>query len=195
MPYDVLFVCTGNICRSPMAEHLFAHRLRERLGDKADDFTVSSAGTGALAGEPMTAHAAAVLAELGLEAASTERFRGRQLVAEQIAAADLVLTATRDHRMRVAQLVPEATARTFTIAEYALLTRAVDPSAVTGDAPADRARALTQHALELRGKVQPGSPKDLDLADPYMLELDVFRSTGKQLDEALRTIVEAIAGS
>jgi protein-tyrosine phosphatase len=191
--YDVLFVCTGNVCRSPMAEYLFAHRLRERLGDQAEEFHVSSAGTGALAGDPMTAHSATVLGELGVVPTTTEAFRGRQLAAELVDPADLVLTATREHRMLVAQLLPEAAPKTFTIAEFALLAAAVDPDPLSGDGPADRARELAEAALDLRGIVQPGTPKDLDVADPYMREFDVYRRTGKQLDEALTVIADAIA--
>ena len=194
MAFEVLFVCTGNVCRSPMAEHLFAHRLSQRLGDAAKDFRVASAGTGALAGEPMTSYAGEVLGELGVGAAATDAFRGRQLAEDHICGADLVLTATRDHRMQVAQMVPAATPRTFTITEFALLVGAVDPATVSASDPVDRARELTEAALSLRGTVQPESPRALDVADPYQLSLSVFRDAGAQLDQAITVIADAIAG-
>ncbi|MDX6313919.1 MAG: low molecular weight protein-tyrosine phosphatase, partial [Streptomyces sp.] len=59
--FRILHVCTGNVCRSPMAERLTRHELTRRLGDGAAGILVESAGTWGHEGAPMEAHAAAVL--------------------------------------------------------------------------------------------------------------------------------------
>jgi protein-tyrosine phosphatase len=192
--FSVLFVCTGNVCRSPMAERLFVHRLAERLGEGARAFVATSAGVGALEGDPMTEHAATVLGSLGVEPGGVAAFRGRQLLAEHVASADLVLAATREHRTRIATLVPDAVPRTFTVTEFALLVREVDAAELSAGDPVERARELTRRALGLRGSASPASPQALDVADPYRLSLDVFRDVAGQIDEALTVIADAIAG-
>lgn len=53
VPFTVLFVCVGNVCRSPLAERLLRGRPQERLGDLSDAVIVESAGTRAMAGQPM----------------------------------------------------------------------------------------------------------------------------------------------
>src|SRR4051794_10542859 len=96
-PFRVLVVCTGNICRSPMAQAFLAQRLRELLGDEtfSREFVVESAGTYGLTGEPVEPSAAEVLR--GYDVA-LEAFTARELTPVLIDAADLVLAATRDHR-------------------------------------------------------------------------------------------------
>ncbi|MCW2614387.1 MAG: Tyrosine phosphatase, partial [Frankiales bacterium] len=112
--FRVLHVCTGNICRSPMAERLMRAGLAERLGADADRFVVESAGTWGHSGSPMEAHAHTTLASYGVDGAD---FRARELVAEHVAGADLVLGATREHRAAAVVLHPRAASRTFTLRE------------------------------------------------------------------------------
>jgi protein-tyrosine phosphatase len=192
-PFQVLFVCTGNVCRSPMAQELLRHKLAERLPDGVGVFGVSSAGTGALEGEPMTEYAAAALAEHGIPPDGSAEFRGRQLAPYLISDADLILTATREQRMQVATLAPEAVTRTFTIAEFALLLGSVGRQDLPSDDLAARARELTGRALALRGTVQPAAPQDLDIADPYQQRLEVFRAVAARLDEALTVVADVLA--
>jgi protein-tyrosine phosphatase len=86
---NVLFVCTGNICRTPMAAAI----ARDALGTGAV-IDVSSAGTYAIVGSSPTADAIAVAAEHGL---SLDGHRARQLTPELVAAADLVVGMEREH--------------------------------------------------------------------------------------------------
>ena len=95
----IVFVCTGNTCRSPMAEALFKHRLAERLGCRADElpdrgYVVSSAGIAALADDPATREAADVLRDLGVDLSA---HRSRPASADVIARADDVVAMTRAH--------------------------------------------------------------------------------------------------
>ncbi len=115
----ILLVCTGNICRSPLAEQL----LRARLEEAGIAAHVDSAGTRAMVASPMTPEAAAL--SLAHGAHSTDH-SARQLTEQLVNEADLVLTATRDHRREVVTLLPRATRYTFTLNQFARLLGASD---------------------------------------------------------------------
>ena len=94
----VLFVCSGNTCRSPMAEALF----RRMLDDAGrQDISVESAGTGAYDGAPASEGSFLVAVEAGLD---LTRHRARLLDRELVAQADLILTMSKGHLSRVERL-------------------------------------------------------------------------------------------
>lgn len=195
-PFRVLFVCTGNICRSPIGQSLLTHRLRERLGRDAADaaFEVASAGTYGLTGYPIEPDALAVLSSYGVEPGP---FAARELAGGLVEAADLVLGATREHRAAAVTLVPRASGRAFTIREFARLAAAVDPGGVDApgggpDALADRARRVVAAAAGNRGIVRASSPADDDVADPYRRSTDAFTTAGRQISAAVDAIVAAL---
>lgn len=187
----VLHVCTGNICRSPMAEALMRHLLRQGWPEQADRVEIGSAGTWGHTGSPMEAFALSTLTGLGVDG---ESFRARELLAEHVAAADLVLTATRDHRAAAVVLHPRAAARTFTLREFARLLRDVPGEALpTGDV-VERGRALVRTAASRRGLVPPASPLDDDLADPYQAPASAFAACADLVGAALRGPVDLLVG-
>lgn len=98
MSYNLLFVCTGNTCRSPMAEALARHELSERGHDGAG---VASAGTSALPGAPASEEVAPVLEEIGIE---LDGHAARPLSPEQVAWADAILVMNVRHRLAVEAL-------------------------------------------------------------------------------------------
>lgn len=109
----LLFVCSGNTCRSPMAEALTRAALAQSdLGD----ITVASAGTDAFTGEAASAHARSAMQERGLDLGG---HRARRLDREAVEEADLILTMTAGHRDRVVRLLPRAIEKTFTLREFA----------------------------------------------------------------------------
>ncbi|TQL82411.1 protein-tyrosine-phosphatase [Microbacterium saperdae] len=116
--HRLIFVCEANVCRSPLMEGAL------RASSHADGWEISSAGTrvGTGALEMCTVSASLVAAAGGTEAAAlTKTHRPAGIDAEDLRAADLILTASRAERSAVAALVPEVRSRTFTLREAAYL--------------------------------------------------------------------------
>ncbi len=106
----VLFVCTGNICRSPMAEVLFAHL--------APDVEVGSAGTMDWSGQPAHEYAIAAMAERGLDLSA---HRSRRLSEYLVDESDLIVAMTRNHGWAVEARSEAKAASTFLPAELSRL--------------------------------------------------------------------------
>src|SRR4051812_30381195 len=168
---------------------MLRHALAERLGDGAALFSVASAGTGALVDYPIQEHAAALLAEQGIEVAD---FAPRQLDSELLEGPDLLLGMTREHRAAAATAAPEAIRRLFTLREFARLAAAgageLDPALP----PVERAQALVRAAAGQRGQVRPGQPADDDVPDPYGRPADAYRLPFALIGEAVEVIADLL---
>lgn len=113
----VLLVCTGNTCRSAIAEGLLRHLLAARAtSGTLAPIVVSSAGTAAFDGLPASAEAVEACRELGADIA---RHRSRPLTPRLLADSDLVLVMEEHHRQAVLQLHPGSAGHTFLLTEYA----------------------------------------------------------------------------
>lgn len=110
----VLFICTGNTCRSPMAEVLFRELVQK--GKRENEIMSISAGVAAWIDIPASWQALEVMKQQGIDLA---KHRARSLTPELVHAADLVLTMTEYHKDAVLALVPEATEKVYTIREFA----------------------------------------------------------------------------
>ena len=106
---NILIVCVGNICRSPAAEALLLDRLQGK------GLTISSAGIGALVGNPMDKTAHEVLTEHGLE---HRAHRARPVDSEMLHRADLILTMEQSHIQHLRQMAPEVHGKTFLIGKW-----------------------------------------------------------------------------
>jgi len=183
----VLTVCTGNICRSPFMERALQAELDRSWGPGVVE--VSSAGTGAMVGEPMNAPALRVLEAAGYAA---DGFVARALTPAIVASSDLVLTATRRHRGLVAQMHPKALRYAFTLREFADLISDVPRDAYEADDAGQQVRALVQAAASRRGMRPPLSDEDADIVDPYRREALVFDTMSAQVMSALPQVAAAL---
>ncbi|WP_247828503.1 low molecular weight phosphatase family protein [Arthrobacter antioxidans] len=183
-PFRILAVCTGNICRSPMTERLLQAGLDERYPGQ---FVVESAGTGALAGNPIDPQIAGLVRRFG---GTADNFSARQLTPEILREVDLVLALTRAHRSRVVETVPAMLRKTFTLREFARIL----PHLTLDEAlpPADRWRAALPRAL--RARASHTAPELDDVVDPYRRSDEVYRQMVAQIIPPLRTLALPSAG-
>jgi protein-tyrosine-phosphatase len=123
MRLNVIFICTGNTCRSPMAEGMLVDLLPPAARDK---FQVSSAGLGASEGAPVSGPAEKVMAEFNID---VSHHTARRFNAEMARKADLILTMSENHLAQIREQYPEAAGKTFLLSSYA------DASAPPADIP------------------------------------------------------------
>jgi protein-tyrosine phosphatase len=177
-PYAILCVCTGNVCRSPVAERLLAVRLGPTV-------SVASAGTFGLTGQAIEPQMAAHLAALGL---GDVGFTARRLTEADVGRADLVLGLTREHRAEAVELAPGAVRRAFTLLEFARLLGEIGPDELPDGTVAERLRTAVPLAAARRRMVTGPLDAD-DVVDPYRLAQDVY----DQSFSAIRVAVDVIA--
>lgn len=174
---QILVVCTGNVCRSPYLERTLAHAL--------PGLSVASAGTMALVGDDIEPRVKASLVERGVPA---DGFASRQLQPPMIAAAELVIVASREHQQKVLRLEPRAMRRTFTLRELA--------DALAADAPvhgeSEGLAGVVERAVALRGRGPRRTDDETTIPDPYGRADDVVEAMVAHIDAALPPIVRAI---
>lgn len=162
--------------------------LREHWGGEWD-VSISSAGTQAMVGAPMYSPIRKALRDRNLP--DDRLFVARQLTAEMIAVADLVLVMTRAHRASVVTLCPTAVRRTFTLREFARVAALAEPVLTPGPV-ADRLAELVPIAARSRGK-SPVSAADDAIEDPYGKGVPSCIAVVDRIEAALDEIV-AIVG-
>ncbi len=175
MAFSILFVCTGNVCRSPMAELLC-----RGWADPRADLRVSSAGVAALVGQGIDTSSASVLGQAGID---PSRHRARQFEPELATRADLVLTAEAAHRDAIMAAAPSAFRRTFTMKEFARLAR----HATTSD-PAEVVAELAWR----RGVDGPLPPGADDMPDPYRGRISQAREVAAQVTDVVRATLDVL---
>ncbi|GAA3930368.1 low molecular weight phosphatase family protein [Microbacterium soli] len=180
---NILTVCTGNICRSPLAETVLATRIADL------DVRVHSAGTQALVGHAMPPEARELAERNGVAPAGAAAHRARLLTESLMHAADLVLTMTAQHTTAAVQLAPRRMHRTFTVREFARLAATLDDGvlrSVARGAGTARARfnALVQAVSDQRG-VAPRAVENEDVVDPYRQSAAVYELSASQIIPAL----------
>ena len=203
-PFSIVFVCTGNICRSALAQLM----LQSRFDAFGFGVTITSAGTSALVGESLTTEGAAIAARYGVGETAIASYTATQLTESIVTAADLVLTATHEHSHAVARLSPRSARSTFTITQFARFVHYLSTEENTNfvrakadvAAPSlllrERLRTLTDDAVFSRGFVPP--PADAlvdDIEDPYRKPMEIYDRVGATLDLALHSIAHYFAAA
>lgn len=182
MPFRILTVCTGNVCRSPMAERLLQAGLDSL---SPGDFLVSSAGTGALTGSGIEPRVEGFIRIFG---ADPDGFRSRQVTGTILEGPDLVLTMTREHRSAVTQMSPVLLRRTFTLRELARLLPRVD-GGTGGTEPPLRWQAAVSRAVRLRS-VHPGGAELDDVVDPYGHGDELYQRMVREIVPAVEALLD-----
>ncbi|WP_167760422.1 hypothetical protein [Blastococcus sp. CT_GayMR16] len=186
--FTLLLVCTGNICRSALAERLGRAYLDEVLGAQAGAVRLVSAGTQGVVGSAMHPHSDLVLRGYG---AAGGDFRAQQLTESIAAQADLVLSMTRTHRREVLRLNPRGLARTFTLREAADLLGLLGEHAPDGRGFDERARGLVQAMAEVRSR-RTADDND-DVPDPISGPVEAHEEAGELIVGTLLPILGRLA--
>ncbi|MDO5682938.1 MAG: protein tyrosine phosphatase [Propionibacteriaceae bacterium] len=162
---SIVFVCTGNICRSPYAER--------RAASLSRIHRFASAGTRAVVGSPMDAFMAAEARERG---ADPRGFSSKQVSWDLLDAADLILTAESGQRSWLLSDWPRLRSRLLTVGHFASML----PEAPSGLDP----RAVIQQVVGRREQVSAA----LDVPDPYLKGREAAHACADLLDELLGKI-------
>ena len=111
MIQNVLVICIGNICRSPVAEALLSLKLK----NTEHTVTVSSAGLGAMIGHPADPLSIELAQHLGLD---ISQHRARQMTPEIVFSSELILTMTKDQQLQVEQQYPGVRGRVHRLGKW-----------------------------------------------------------------------------
>jgi protein-tyrosine phosphatase len=184
---SILVVCTGNICRSPIAEGLLRGALSVRFGRAAP--AVSSAGTAGLEGRSAQPESVQAAAERGADIAG---HRAREITPELAADADLMVAMSTEHRDAIVRLQPSAAGRAFTLKELVRVLEELDePEPGVGP---DFLPARVGEADDLRSSGFDGNPHDQDVVDPLGMPLESYRAIAWELDGWTSRLVTGLWG-
>jgi protein-tyrosine phosphatase len=185
---SILLVCTGNICRSPMAEGFLRATLQRRFGSRAP--AVASAGTIALESAPVLEETRRAAAERGVDVSG---HRAHRLRRADLEAADLVIGMAREHRDDLLRLFDRQAACVFTLKELVGLLERLPESNRPVDDPHRWLRTRVTAADRLR-RTGSGPIVDGDVADPMGMSLRAFRAVAAEIDEWCSRLADGLFG-
>ncbi|EFA23925.1 low molecular weight phosphatase family protein [Bifidobacterium gallicum] len=176
----VLFVCTGNICRSPMGEYLFP------LFFNDSGLVMDSAGVQGLPASPIDPSSERLLQADGIDASA---FRSKRLVPQIARSADLILCFSTHQRNEIVRQNPTVGRRTFTLNDFAnICSYCAQHHLVSGDTLEQRLASVLEQAPMLRNTLPPAS----DIADPFRKDFAAFEQAHAEILQALGTIADAL---
>jgi protein-tyrosine phosphatase len=181
----ILIVCTGNVCRSPAAEFLLA----DLLGPATRKYTIRSAGTRAVAKMPIDPIVCSVLRRRGIE---TIHFSSRELDVRMLESADLILTASTNHRAAVARLLPSALHKTLTLKQLARYAPFILESGASPNDVADRIPWILSAVPRARARARKDDNDSI--ADPRGKSRRQYEAAIDELDHACAMIAPLLIG-
>lgn len=176
----VLFICTGNICRSPMGEFM----LNEAASLRGLPIVARSAGLAA-PDQPPPPHTLSVLADRGIDASA---HRSRKLLADMVGSADLVLAMTGRHAREAALLDMASTPKIFTLREFTKRSALAGPRDDDEDVADYIARLSAGRPTALLG----GGGSEDDVADPYGRRKRAYRQAAESIETEIVKVLDAL---
>lgn len=176
----IMFVCTGNICRSPMGELLMSRYLANTT------VQVTSAGTRGLPMHQIDPSSARLMDSVGIDSSG---FRSRRLTREMAESADLILCFEAAQRKEIVTIAPMAVRYTFMLDDFANMCRySAEHGLVKGLTIQERLQSVIDSSSFIRPLI--AAPKDI--ADPHGREFAKFRQVAEETNRALRTILTSM---
>lgn len=188
--FVILTVCTGNICRSPLAAQLIGKSLAD-----LPEVRLASVGTKAMVGSGMPEHSLALAHHYGVE--EPESHISRQMTEAELETADIIFAMDRDHRRSVAEMNPRVARRVFTIREFARLADSTSDEDLRMEFNAERPATTTARlrtavaAVALGRGMHPPlqDPSADDVVDPYGHDSEVYQESAAELIPAVNSAV------
>jgi protein-tyrosine phosphatase len=184
----VLLVCTGNICRSPMASGFLTALLRDH---GVEGVRVESCGVSGWEGSPATPEAVEAMRERGLD---ISRHVARKMTRGIIESADLIVGMASEHRDAVIRTARPAAERTFTLKELVHLLDSAGPLPRESSSEA-RLRSAAVRANAVRDAYPDRDLADEDVADPLGLGLESFRAVAWEIGGLCEGLVDTVFGA
>jgi protein-tyrosine phosphatase len=184
---SILVVCTGNVCRSPIAEGLLRDALGQRFGDRAPH--VSSAGTAGWEGEGAVRESIVAASERGTDISGHV---ARRVTGTMVEHATLIVAMAGEHRDAISRFDLDTAHKTFTLKELVRLLEDLQPPEASTE-PAPLAERVAAAEAVRRGGFA-GNPHDEDVVDPLGMPMESFRAIAWELDEWVGRLVDGLYG-
>lgn len=176
----IMFVCTGNICRSPMGELLLTRYLR------GTSIRVSSAGTKGLTTHQIDPSARRIMDSIGIDSSG---FRSRRLTRSMVQSADLILCFEQGQRKSIVTLVPTAVRYTFLLGDFANM---CEYCAQRGLISGTTVQQRLQSVIAQSAMVHPLLPDSQDIEDPHGQEFEKFHDAADATNTEIRRILTSM---
>ncbi|MDP5276814.1 low molecular weight protein arginine phosphatase [Chengkuizengella axinellae] len=186
----ILFVCTGNTCRSPMAEGIFAGLVqREGL-----DIEIRSAGVFAMDDHPISENAAQILKEKGL----STRITSNKVTEEWVDWADYIFTMTMNHKRHVIEYYPQAVDKTFSLKEFVEENTNItnqleerDQLIAEAQLKISLGQEIPEHIKQKLLKLETDMP-NYDISDPFGGTIGDYQIVAGEIEELLNKLLKEL---